>query len=260
MNKMKESQSQSARRNPSIFNALIIYGVVPVFIFVAFAFIDETYTLGLLDAYRVPPTAPSLVPKSSLLNSEQHQQQQVLKGSSENIQKVESKQSSSDAAREGTGQSKKVQQQPAKKPTQEQFGSSIDDQIDYLRQEYTKDTGSIYKTLHLAEALLNRDLNVHDGGSIQSESIRTFLSAVELIKMKRDETIRQGNDVHESPQGRLLSIDEGIHMQIEMRSVQGLLVKAYSDLGRQCKLLSSLVCLTQTSSFILCRESQLTPT
>ena len=97
--------------------------------------------------------------------------------SSENIQKVESKQLSSDAAREVTGQSKKVQQQPAKKPTQEQHGSSIDDQIVYLRQEYTKDIGSIYKTLHLAEALLNRDLNVHDGGSIQSESIRTFLSA-----------------------------------------------------------------------------------
>jgi hypothetical protein len=258
MNKMKESQSQSARKNPSIFNALIIYGVVPVFIFVAFAFIDEAYTLGLLDAYRVPPT-PSLVPKSSLLNLEQ-QQQQVSIDSSENIQKVESKQLSSDAAREVTGQSKKVQQQPAKKPTQEQHGSSIDDQIVYLRQEYTKDIGSIYKTLHLAEALLNRDLNVHDGGSIQSESIRTFLSALELIKRKRDETIRQGNDVHESPQGRVLSIDEDTNMQIEMRSMQGLLVKAYSDLGRQCKLVSSLMCLPHTSSSMLYRDSQLTPT
>mmetsp|Transcript_19333 Transcript_19333/g.28590 ORF Transcript_19333/g.28590 Transcript_19333/m.28590 type:complete len:107 (+) Transcript_19333:36-356(+) len=79
---MKESQSQSSIKKTSIFNALIIYGVVPVLIFVAFAFMDETYTLGLLDAYRVPAPAPSpsLVPKPPPLNSEQqqHQQQQNL--------------------------------------------------------------------------------------------------------------------------------------------------------------------------------------
>ena len=227
-------------KNPSIFNALIIYGILPIAIFVAYSFIDEK-TFGLLNTYRVP-NAPLLNPKP------QPAPAPIPNAASENTsKKLESDQTKFSDEHDTTKPSTLVMDQHAK-PTQQRAG--IDDQIDFLRQEYIADSDDLYKAIRFADAMLNRSLTVHDGGLFIAESIRTFLSTIDLIKRKRNETIRQGRDVRETPDGTILSIDEEMSIQIEMRSIEGLLVGTYCSLGKQCKL--HILCMCTCACVLVC--------
>jgi Flp pilus assembly protein TadD, contains TPR repeats len=208
----------------SMLSALVIYGILPIIAFLAYSLLDD-FTFGLLQGIRDDQYSnyiPSSRPKSPVPN---------------HVQEVQS----NDA-----GQKKKKSRHQYEaheiKHTEERKGSinyknnnysDIDGYISQLREEFRNDPADIYKCLRLAEALLDRVITVHDGGKLQNEAIHTFLEAIDLIKAKKDSMIQNGQNILETSNGEFLKIDQEMELDHEDRSIHGLLVLTYINLGRQ---------------------------
>ncbi len=82
-----------------------------------------------------------------------------------------------------------------------------------------------------ADALRERDITIHDGGSIQSESIQTYLTAIELIKERRNRMAEE--NISLTPDGRRIDINDEYYLPLKSRSMQGLLVGAYTNIAAQ---------------------------
>jgi len=205
-----------ASTNPSIFNALLIYGVFPIALLIAYSFIDES-TLGLLKGLQVPKRSiadePPIIPRPKVKPVAESQKTGHQKRAKEQQQKAV-----------------KQRSEPKQRPT-----NALDEYIAQLRAEHQSNPNDIHKALNLADALRNRDLTVHDGGTVQAEAIKTYLSAVELIITKQSEMRKQGHDIRKNAHGNQVDINEELAMRNEDKSMQGLLVTNYCNLGKQCK-------------------------
>ncbi len=76
-----------------------------------------------------------------------------------------------------------------------------------------------------------RDTKIHDGGTIQSESIQTYLTAIDLIKDRRIGMAEENLIL--TPDGRRIDINDEYYLPWKSKSTQGLLVGAYSNLAAQ---------------------------
>ncbi len=212
-----KKRRRKEHHGPSIANALIIYGVVPVILFIAYSYIDEG-SFGLLNSLRVKKN------DNNYSNLEKNHEVNVPLGYG-----VDELKGKDDNSRQ------KIREQPMHNPSRETsnlLNSPIDAEIHELRKEFEQNPDDYYKALSLAEMLLQRDLQHHDGGTVQSEAIQTFLLAIELIEKKRDSMLRRGSGVRHQH----MSINEEMMLRREEKSVQALLVGAYCNLSNQCKL------------------------
>lgn len=98
--------------------------------------------------------------------------------------------------------------------------------IDKLRSEYNNDKNDMYKALELADALRERDMVIHDGGTIHQEAISTYQSAIKLILIKH----KRANP---SSHTKNHDLNDQIHINSREKSVPGLLVYAYCNLAKQ---------------------------
>ena len=91
------------------------------------------------------------------------------------------------------------------------------------------DPEDMYKALALAEALHQRDLMIHDGGSVHRESLDTHNKAIQLIlrHMEKIENVDQLGSV-----GRGSYNDERF-LPNTSKSLNGLLLGAYCSIGKQ---------------------------
>ena len=113
---------------------------------------------------------------------------------------------------------------------------NIDQQISHIRNEYQKDPTNIHKALNYADALRQRDLMIHDGGSIQQESIKAYKNAIKRIKTQWKLAVSNGSDVRLSSSNtntRFENIMKETFLPNEQKSIHGLLVTAYCNLGKQ---------------------------
>ncbi len=200
-------------------------------LFIAYSFIDER-TFGLLSDMRVAPVPMSDhhqgMDKPAASVSKQHSNQAEAEDAEPTPRtKTNEQRKSSNRRDKDDAPSSQSETTHSTNPNT----SSLDDKIDKLREEQHQDSNDIYKTLRMAESLLERDLQIHDGGTVQSEAIHTFHTAIDLIAKKRDQVLEQGGDVR---LGRT-DINEELMLEMEEKSLQGLLVGAYCSLSRQCK-------------------------
>ena len=227
-------------------------------LFIAFSFVDDR-TLGLLDGIRVNEDfikemnakdrhrmKPMKVSRSNG-SSSLHEKRLKKIYNSDSIQvppPIKSPQNEPSEPMNTHQRQQEVKASNTNTNTNQQNQSAAGAKIDELRESYDKDPNDMYKALHLAVALLNKELTIHDGGTLQTESIDTFLQAIELIVNKRDEIVRGGGDVHVNSSGQQIDINDQLGVAIEHLSIQGLLVEAYNGLSRQCKFESCSSCLS----------------
>jgi len=217
-----------------MLSVLILYGILPIVVFVAYSLVDDL-TFGLLkgirnDGYHHASDNDALstraknrvdsVPLAAVREKTQPngpldgQKRDLHQGRANHVE--ETKESMNGSNRNAINSD-----------------NNIDSYISLLRAEYRNDPGDMYKCLRLAEALLNRIITIHDGGKVQNEAIKTFLEAIYLITAKRDIMIQNGQDTKQSFNGDVLTIDQEMHLDHELRSIHGLLVTTYVNLGRQ---------------------------
>jgi len=98
--------------------------------------------------------------------------------------------------------------------------------IDQLRTDYNNDKNDMYKALALADALRQKDITYHDGGTNQKEAIATYQSAIQLISIKIN---------HNNPSSHTQNHDLNDQLFVNMhhKSIPGLLVYAYCSLAKQ---------------------------
>lgn len=182
---MTKKQKEERVENPSLFNTFLIFGVLPIAVFVIFALLDR-HQFGFLDGWRLDIRQP--IASNNEKASRPVVTDNIVKAPLDDI-------SSSD-------------------------GIEIDDD-------------KIYETLREAEALLARDEQINDGGTVQSKSIATFSKAIQKLQTKRNLLLQKGVDIKRNKAGDVLFIDDELHLPLETRSIQGLLFGALCSLGRQ---------------------------
>ena len=217
----------SSTPNPPIASPILLYGIVPLIVFVIYSFIDEQ-TFGILSGVRVENS-------NNNGNVPVHHQHEIIdprEGSvitNKEYQKSTRDAKTSDSKAE-IGDERSRSQPRDKVSEQLLTRQDIDDQIVFLRNEHQRHPNDIYKAVHLANALLERDLNIHDGGSVHEEAIETFWTAIRLAR----ERLSLQDDEDKEKQKRV-DINDELMLEIEKRSIRGQLVGAYCNLGRQCK-------------------------
>ena len=87
----------------------------------------------------------------------------------------------------------------------------------------------MYKTLALAEALHQRDLMIHDGGSVHEESLFTHNKAIQLI-LQQLEKLKNSNQLDSI---RKESYNDERFLPNSSKSLNGLLLGAYCSRGKQ---------------------------
>ena len=87
----------------------------------------------------------------------------------------------------------------------------------------------MYKALALAEALHQRDLMIHDGGSVHQESLEIHNKAIQLI-------LHQVEKIENSDQVDVVekeTYNDERFLPNTSKSLNGLLLGAYCSLGKQ---------------------------
>ena len=112
------------------------------------------------------------------------------------------------------------------------------------------DPTDIYKALNLADMLRERDILIHDGGSVQKESISTYHTAIHLIQQERDKLLQSpnGNELvnqRYNPQGndriegdinnnnQYGNANDELLLDKQNKSINGLLLHSYCSLAKQ---------------------------
>ncbi len=115
--------------------------------------------------------------------------------------------------------------------------SPIDQHITYLQNEFQNDSSNFIKALNYADILRQRDLMIHDGGSIQKQSIKVYKHAIKLIKHEWKSIVAHKGDVRLSLTSTTTRRYENVMKEAlvpnEQKSIHGLLVTAYCSLGKQ---------------------------
>jgi len=258
------SRSSDPEPPVSIANAVIIYGLLPIALLYLTSFVDWTnpvlqragvfvqqhYEHPIVPAVQTRNNGEPLEVKASsqYLSGEQSERldkiksiknEEASKTKHENNEKVEQARNAARNDRHHRRKEEKVKQgKPEahdrhKKVQNDRLSvvKSLDDKINALGIDFQNDPEDFYKALAYADALRERDINVHDGGSIQAESIQTYHTAINLIKSKwyamEEETRLLNQD------GRRLDINQELYLPQKSKSIQGLLVGAYSNLAMQ---------------------------
>ena len=94
------------------------------------------------------------------------------------------------------------------------------------------DPSNAMKAIHLADALRQRDLTFHDGGSGQTEALELYQIAIDSTLEKRLKLIEAGQATdHVSPSGT--PVKNEFMLDYSNKSVDGLLCALYTAMGKQ---------------------------
>lgn len=124
-------------------------------------------------------------------------------------------------------------QQPTARSDVESQRKMLDKRIESLRKDYKSHPNDLDKALDFADALRERDLIVHDGGTYQLESIRIHNSALKTIASKRDALIAQKEPTNVPLSGPTQSLNEELLLERNMKSLDGLYCSVQCSLGKQ---------------------------
>jgi tetratricopeptide (TPR) repeat protein len=103
--------------------------------------------------------------------------------------------------------------------------------IERLREEYDDDTGDLYKLLELADLLRLHDVQYHDGGSLQEETIQRYKKAIELALERKQRLIEQGEETNRNSHGTV-NVNDEILLNYKERSIDGILCAVHTALGK----------------------------
>lgn len=103
--------------------------------------------------------------------------------------------------------------------------------IDKLRTDYKNNPTDIMKAINLADALRQKDLTYHDGGSSQAEALSLYQTVIETTLEKRKTMLEAGKPTDVSLSGTPVK-DEFI-LDYNNKSVDGLLCALYTAMGKQ---------------------------
>jgi tetratricopeptide (TPR) repeat protein len=106
----------------------------------------------------------------------------------------------------------------------------MDQVIQKLRDEYHPD--NVLKAIELADALRQKDLIHHDGGSGQAEALDLYRSAIDRTLQRRNDLIHAGKPTTASL-GGTSSIREEVILDYSQKSVDGLLCALHTAMGKQ---------------------------
>jgi tetratricopeptide (TPR) repeat protein len=93
------------------------------------------------------------------------------------------------------------------------------------------DPSNVMKAIHLADALRQRDLTFHDGGSGQTEALQLYQTAIDYTLEKRLKLIEAGQATDVSPIGT--PVKNEFMLDYSNKSVDGLLCALYAAMGKQ---------------------------
>ena len=106
-----------------------------------------------------------------------------------------------------------------------------------IKLQSKNEPNDIYKALSLADALYQRDLTYHDGGSAQEESISTYKIAIQLIETKRNKAIAANLPTNKltisSFSTSFGNLNDELFLDNNSKSIDGLLLNAYCNLAKQ---------------------------
>ena len=77
---------------------------------------------------------------------------------------------------------------------------NIDEWISQLQSGHQNHSKDMYKALTFADVLCQRDLAIHDRGTIQAKSIQTYLTTIDLIQHVQNDMVASGENVRMSHQ------------------------------------------------------------
>ena len=108
----------------------------------------------------------------------------------------------------------------------------FDETVAKVRKGYQSDPDNPLKALALAEALRQRDLTFHDGGSAQMEAIETYTAAIDLFLERRRRQIEDGSSTNTPLSGPSSGLNDELFLDVTAKSTDGLLASTYSSLGK----------------------------
>lgn len=202
----------SSRPSSSISNAFLV-GILPLILLILITNILDRESLNfLVDKMLsfVPEDGDNIKPFQNAKSREKFNDRsfKVATTIKNNSKDKDNKEKPSNAVSKKSKSDSK-----SSKRSQDKKTYMIDQKINQLRYDHKEDVNDYYKALKLADALRNRDLVIHDGGSIQKEAIDTYKHAIKLLNTHREQLLSSSND--------------------EGESIQYLLVSAYCSLGKQ---------------------------
>ncbi len=107
----------------------------------------------------------------------------------------------------------------------------VDDIIEKRRKAYKDSPTDIMKAIHLADALRQRDLTFHDGGSGQTEALELYQTAIDGTLKKRQKMMKAGEPTNVSLSGT--PVKDEFMLDYSNKSVDGLLCALYTAMGKQ---------------------------
>jgi len=233
--KSKSKTLPIASSPPSILNAFIIYAILPLVLLSFINFIDDdilaTFVNNLKDSANAN-TSASIVVERKMKDDEIPKFKSQVEG-----KPPIPKSATANINNEGSNNHLIQKETPARaKPKMNDRTYTIyklDENINILREIYEADKNDKFKALNLADALRQRDLVIHDGGSIQYEAIKTYKAAIQLMQEEHKSIIASGIDVKVSKNGHYSDANDEIFLRNEEKSIQPLLVSTFCSLGKQ---------------------------
>ena len=127
--------------------------------------------------------------------------------------------------------SKPTPKEPPRGASSDPVRTEMMEKIGRLRQEYEADTSDLLKLLELADLLRLHDVQYHDGGSLQEETIQRYKKAIDLATEQKQKLIEAGEETNRNSHGTT-DINEEITLDYTERSIDGILCAVYTALGK----------------------------
>jgi len=101
----------------------------------------------------------------------------------------------------------------------------------HTRMQHQDNPTDVFKAIHLADALRQRDLTFHDGGSGQVEALELYQTAINQTLEKRKKMLDAGEPTNVSLSGT--PVKDEFMLDYSNKSVDGLLCALYAAMGKQ---------------------------
>jgi len=176
----------------------------------------------LSDPFRNMPTMERRIVEES--KNKMEQQQSKSKNRANSIWKTTRGTSPKPNTKSSSRTSAKISQIPSANP--------FDIHIEKALQMHLENPRDMIIAFQYANALYQRDLNIHDGGSVQEKSIQAFKSAINLILQERQDLLKKGIPTNVPYFTNEYEVLEELNFNSQI-SIDGILADAYCAQGRQ---------------------------
>jgi tetratricopeptide (TPR) repeat protein len=130
-----------------------------------------------------------------------------------------------------TTSSKPKLRDPPRGASSDPVRTQMMEKIEKLRIDYEADNSNLFTLLDLADLLRMHDVQYHDGGSLQEETIRRYQTALDMALDRKQKLIEQGEETNRNSHGTV-DVNEEIMLDYTERSIDGILCAIYTALGK----------------------------